>query len=212
MSEEDIKKAKEEFEAREKEYQLKIAELEQDKQNTVEELIKKREAARLAEEELAKAKGNTGTDKGSDPEEIVKKVLQEKEAEASRNALEEAKADLKKLYNEFNPETDKAGIVFSKFEAELNKFNLSGLKTKEDYLNRFKEVYEFMNRRAGSPDKPNFYGGTRQSGSDAPTNDGVALSDSESKLIRDMGWDRERYLKIKEKRPAYVASLLKYRG
>lgn len=213
MSEEDIKKAQEEFAAKEKEYHEKIANLEQDKANVVEELKEKREAARLAKEELEKVKGATKPDLNTtDPEEIVVRVLQKKEEEASRTALEDAKAELKRTYNEFSPETDTAGLVFNKFEKELSKFNLSGLRTKEEYMGRLKEVYDFMNRTKSTTEKTNFYSGTRQSGSDAQVRDDASLSDSEAKLIRDMGWDKERFLKTKEKRPAYVASLLKYRG
>lgn len=213
MSEEDIAKAKEEFDKKELEYQKAIANLEQDKANVVDELKAKREEARLAKEEAEKLKANTATNDGTtDPEEIVVRVLKKKEEEQSKNALESAKQELKKIFNEFSPETDTAGLVFGKFEKQLGEFNLSGLSTKEEYLERLKKIYKYVNfKETGNDDKP-FYGGTGKSGSDAPAVDNNSLTDSEARLIRDMGITRERFLKIKEKRPAYVATLLKYRN
>lgn len=209
MSEEDIKKAEEE----KAKLIETIANLEQDKANVVSELVAKRESERLAKEELERVKKEKGSDfNNTDPTEIVEKVLQKKEQEASQNAFELAKTELKRKYNEFSPETDSAGIVFKKFESEMSKFNFSGLRTKEEYANRLDEVYEHMNRTKHGDEKAQFYSGQRQSGSDTKTTDGSNLSDAESRLIRELGWDKERYLKQKEKRPAYIASLLKYRG
>lgn len=203
----------------ESELAKKIAELESDKAKLVSEIQAERakkqaaeEAKRLAEEELKKKEVPAPTVDDSDPEKIVVRVLEKKEQEAAKTALEEAKADLKRMYNEFSQDTDAGGILFSKFENELSKFNLSGLRTKEQFLNRFKEVYEFMNRTKKSVDtKPNFHPGTPQFGSDAPAIDGATLSDAEMKVIQEQGITKERYLKIKEKHPNFVQSLLKNR-
>lgn len=212
MSEEDIKRKEEEFAQKEKEYQLKLAEEAQAKAGLVEELKAEREAKRLAKEELEKTKARTDLN-NTDPVEIVKKVLEEKEQEASKGAFESALTDLKKTYNEFSPETDTAGIAFKKFEAEMSKFNFSGLKTKEEYQARLKEVYEHMNRSKSTNDtNVNFYQGTKQFGSEHKTTDADTFSDAEVRLMRDFGWDKERFLKQKNKRPAFVASLLKLRG
>lgn len=214
MSEEDIQKAKDEAAERERQLVETIANLEQDKANVVSELVAKRESERLAREELERIKGTQDpNNKSTDPEEIVTRVLQRKEQEEAKIAFDEAKAELKRTYNEFAPETDTAGIVFGKFEKELSKFNFSGLKTKEEYRTRLKDVYDFMNREKKQEEaRPDLYKGTPQFGSDANVRGGDTLSDGEMKLIKDMGWDKERFLKVKEKRPAYVASLLKYRG
>lgn len=211
MSEDDIKAASEELAKREKDYHEKIANLEQDKANMVDELKAEREAKRIAKEELEKTKTKTDLNI-TDPIEIVKRVLQEKEVEESKGAFEQAKAELKETYNEFSSETDTSGIVFKKFEDEMAKFNFSGLKTKEEYKARLNEVYEHMNRTKKPSDSVNFHTGTKQFGSEQRTTDSSTLSDKEVKLINEMGWDKERFLKTKEKRPAYVASLLKYRG
>jgi hypothetical protein len=204
----------EEYVQKEKEYQEKIAEGEQAKANLVEELKAKREEARLAKEELEKAKADKGTSdfNTTDPTKIVEEVLRKKDDEASKGALETAKAEMKRLYNEFSEDTDSAGLVFGKFEKELSKFNLSGLRTKEEYLERLNEVYEFMNRSKSKETQTQFYSGTRQPGSEHKTTDGANITDAEAKLMKELGMDKERFLKIKEKRPTYVATLLKYRS
>lgn len=211
MTEEEIKQREEALAAKEREYQEAIANLEQDKANVVDELKAEREARRLAKEELEKAKAGSDLNK-SDPTEIVEKVLQRKEEEASKEAFERAKQAMKRTHNEFSPETDTAGLVFKKFEAEMSKFNFAGLKTEEEFASRLREVYEHMNRGTKQPEPTNFYSGTKQFGSEHKTTDAATLSDAEARLIKDFGYTKEKYLEIKAKRPAYVASLLKHRG
>lgn len=201
-------------EEREKELVEKIANLEQDKANLVEEIkgerTKKQETAdRLVavEEELKKAKGEANPTGEPDPEAVVNRVLAQKEQESAKAALEQATEDFKRAHNEFASESDPAGIVFSKFKKELSKYNLNGLKTKEEITERLKEVYSNMNRTEPEEPKPEFYQGTKPSGSDAPINDNATLSDGEVRLLKDFNLSKEQYLKIKEKRPAYVSSL-----
>lgn len=205
---------------REKELVEKIAGLEQDKANLVNEIkderTKKQEreaALEAAKSELEKVKSaQTKPEDSVDPEVLVEKVLRRKEEESSKNAMYEAKMAMKTLYNEFSDASDAGGILFNKFETELAKFNLSGLKTKEDYLNRFKEVYEFMGRKSKpAGESSSFYNGQRQDGSTPPKVEDVNLSGSEVKLMQELGWDKDRYLKAKAKRPQYIATLLSYR-
>ncbi len=189
----------------------KVANLEQDKANVISELTQKRESERLAKEELERVKKEKESDPSiSDPRKIVEEVLNQKEQEAAKEAFKDAIEDLKKTYNEFSQETDAAGIVFGKFENEMRKFNFSGLKTKEEFKARLDEVYNYMNRTL-PPKSQEFYQGTRQSGSEQKTTDKNTLSDKEMRLIQSMGWDKERYLKTKAKRPVFIESLLKYR-
>lgn len=205
------------MEEREKELVETIAKLEQDKANVVNELVSQRERARKAEEEAQKTreelekKAADANLNNTDPEEVVNRILRQKEEESIKGSYEDALKEFKNSHNEFSDSTDTAGLVFDKFKGEIAKFNLSGLRTKEEIKQRLTEIYEFSNRKK-SDDKVNFYNGTRQSGSDAKITDNAGLSNAESKLLNDMGWDKERFLKIKEKRPTYIASLLKYQN
>ena len=204
----------EEFKAREIELMDIAAKAEADKQAAVSELIEKRESERLAKEELAREKDkqtNPNLD-NTDPTRIVEQVLEKRKQEDSKKAFEDALQEMKKTYNEFAPETDAAGLVFKKFETEMSKFNFSGLTTKDEYKTRLKEVYEHMNRATRNQESNSFHSGTPQFGSEHRTMDSAGLSEKEQRLMRDMGWDKDRFLKAKAKRPAYVASLLNLRG
>lgn len=200
---------------REKELVEQIANLEQDKANLVDEVKNTRTAKQEREKELddlKKALEKEG--KESDPEEMVERVLTKKaEAEAKKN-LDKAKQSFRDSIKEFSEEVDTAGIVFSKFEKEMSKFNFSGLQTQEEFEQRLKEVYEFVNRGKRQPnDSVQFYKGTPPNlGTDPKTNDGVNLSSVENRLLDDMKWTKDQYLKVKAKRPHYVANLLKYRS
>lgn len=215
MSEEDRIAAEEAAKKREDELIEQAAVAEEAKAKMTEELKDLRTAKQKVEQELEEKKGEQDPEpKDPDPEEVVERVLtrrQEAESKANKDStLEEFKRSVK----EFSPETDEAGIVFSKFEKELNKFNLNGLNTREDYMKRFKEVYEFMNReKKESTPSASFHSGTPATGgSDPGADDSANLSDAEAKLMKDIGWDKERFLATKAKRPHYVASLIKLRG
>lgn len=175
------------------------------KAGLVEELKAEREAKRLAKEEVEKIKSTANAD---DPEEIVKRILNKKDEESVQEAFDSVKEEMRRSHNEFDPTTDSAGIVFKKFEDELAKFNFDGLKTKEQIKARMQEVYEFQNRGKRTETKPNFYGGTKNISTDAPALDGNSLTGGEKKLMEDLEWTKERFLQVKEKRPAFVKSLL----
>jgi hypothetical protein len=178
------------------------------------ELQAERQKRQAAEEEL-KAKGEQEpTDDGSDPKKALEKLLDERERKEAADSMKEAIDEFRDSVNEFSKDNDAAGIVFAEFERELGKFNLEGLKTKGQFVKRFKEVHEFMNRnKKPSESTPTPYpGSSKASGSEPKEGDSANLSDVEKNLIKDMGWEEERYLKVKASRPNYVASLLKFRS
>lgn len=178
------------------------------------ELQAERQRRQAAEDELKRTKGEQNPQMVKDPEKVFEELLSKKEEAEARANKERALAEFKSSVREFSTENDAAGIVFSAFEKELKKFNLDGLTTKEDFARRFKEVHEFMDRKnTPQPVSVPFYQGTnRNIGSDPKDGDSANLSDVEHRLIKDMGWTIERYLKQKSIRPHYVESLLKYRS
>lgn len=206
--EERIAKAKEEAV---KEVEAKA---EADKAAMILDLQTERKKRQDAEKALEEKGEQTPTEPGADPRKVLEQLLEEKASKEAETNKSEALEEFKRTVREFSPENDAAGIVFSAFEKELGKFNLNGLKTKEDFKRMFTEVNEFMNRKKSPTSEPeNFYNGTRKSAGSAPSaGDSANLSDVEKKLINDMGWDNERYLKQKAKRPEYIASLLTLRS
>lgn len=205
--EQEAKEAKEALEALQakskKETEAMIADLQAERD--------KRQAA----EEVLKTKGEQdGTQKETDPKKALQELLEEKDKEEAEKNKVAALEEFRNSVKELSKENDQADIVYSEFENELKKFNLEGLKTKEEFQNRYKEVYDYMNRKqTNQQPNQNFYQGTPSGGgSDPKEGSNVNLSDAEKRLIKDMGWTEERYLERKSKRPGFVASLLKYRS
>jgi hypothetical protein len=204
------KKAAEEAKAAEAEAKAKAEEAQ--KAMTA-ELQAERQRRQAAEEELERSKGTQSTN-DDDPEKVFQRLMEEDRAKKAKSAREEALKEFRNSVRELSEENDPAGLVYGAFERELNKFNLSDLSTKEEFTARFKEVHEFMNRgKAPSQSKtPTYEGGEGTPGSSPKEDDSAHLTDVEKRLIKDMGWDKERYLNQKAKRPHYVASLLQYRS
>lgn len=203
-----------ELSEREKELVEKIANLEQDKANLVGEIQETRAQKIAREKELENFKKTLeGKETTPDPEELVERVLSKKAQEESVKNFERAKNLFREQVKDFSKDVDQAGILFSKFEREMSKFNFNGLSTQEDYLARLREVYEFTNRSKQPDSKIDFYKGSPANlGSDPYVNDGASLTTAEAKLLKEMNLSKEQFLKIKAKRPHYVANLLKYRS
>ncbi len=179
------------------------------------ELQAERQRRQAAEEELKRTKGDQEPKiEGSDAEKLFKELLKKKEDEDSLINRESALNEFRNSVKEFSKDNDEAGIVFSAFERELKKFNLNGLSSKEDFKKRFKEVHEFMNRGNSIRETPEvpYRGSNLNNGPEPRQENPDNLSDVERKLIKDMDWTLERYLKQKASRPHYVASLLQYRS
>ena len=220
MSEEDKKAAEaaaavEAAEKREKELVEITAKAEEAVANMTEELKGERTKKQDALKELEELKGKQDPKPtGDDPEEVVERVLTRRQEEESKSNFASSIDDFKKTVPAFSKESDEAGIAFGKFENELKKFNFDGLNSKEEFMTRFKEVQEYMNRGKKETDEPeSFHQGTPQGdGSDPGEDDSATLNDAEKRFIREDGMDKAKFLEIKAKRPHYVASLLKLRG
>jgi len=200
---------------REKELIEKLAKAEQDKANLVSEITETRKSRQeeAAEKEALKKEleKSTAGDQGKDTEEVVRSILSREKQEVVKKNLETAKEEFKKNFKEFSPDTDAGGILFSKFERELAKFNLSGLETKEEFAARMNDAYRLISN-GKQPTKVNFYTGHDEAtGTDPKEVNADNLSSAELNLMKDIGWTKERYLKQKAKNPVYVENLLKYR-
>jgi hypothetical protein len=196
-----------ELSEREKELIDKLAMRDQDVANVTAELIelrKKREPQEVKETPVAPVV--------ADPRETVLSVLAEKEQEQVKANLEAAKLEFKRTVRELSPDVDQGGLLSNKFEAELSKFNLSGLKTKEEFMARMGEAYRLMSIPKPAESKVNLYNGVTAPGADVPLANDGSLGALEMKIIQEIGWTKEKYLAEKAKRPHYVASLLKYRS
>lgn len=192
-----------------------IANLEQDKENVVNELKSERTLKQEAQKELEAKKDVPVTPAdATDPIKLMEGVLQKRDEDSAATQRAEALEDFKNSHVEFNSESDAAGIVFAKFEKELNRFNTSGIKSKAEMSKLLSEAYDFMNRNATKHEESaQYHKGSKPSSGSVPegSNNGN-LTDAETRLMLEIGWTKDRFVAAKAKRPAYIASLLKYRA
>lgn len=176
-----------------------IKELRSKKNEEIEELKKK-----IVE------KPEAGEDK-VDVHSQVEKVLNERHEKEIEIARKEAIEEFRNSLPDFSADNDPGDIKFKAFQKELNKFNLSDLRSKEEVKARLKEVHDFMNRGKQKTETPyNPYAASPKSGG-APADGGSSnLSDKEKILIRKHGFSEEKYLKLRDKQPGYIATLLRF--
>lgn len=199
---------------KEKELATKLAERETALANVTAEIqdIRKKkqeaeDAAKVAKDLVEKMKQG----EGKAPEEVVKELFEAEKLKERESAVEQAREDFKQEQKEFLPENDPGGLKYARFQKELEKFNLSGLDDAAKVKTRLKEVYEFMNRSSrGNGESSATYGGTpSHTGNEAQVDDDTDLTPKENKLIKSIGWSKDKYLKTKASRPQFIASLLK---
>jgi len=180
--------------------------------NVVEELKDLRKSNSTKNEEIEALKKKVETGGGSDDESAkLEKLLEDRDKKERTKNFDQAIEEFKNANSVFNPSNDTGGLKFKAFEKELSKFNLSNLSSKEEFSSRLKEVHSFMNRGVKKEDDTvTVYAETRKSPSNAAALDETSLTDKERKLIRTNNLDLQSYLKMKEKRPAYVNALLKF--
>lgn len=175
----------------------------------IKDLREKKQAAE-AERDLAKAELSKAGGDGN-VESTVRTILdaeKSKDLERVRDeSLEEFKNSHKELFAEAN---DQGGIKFEAFKKHLAKLNLSGLMTAKQFKEAYEDALILMNRGktqvrqdGGNPYIPKDGGGQPRS------EEGTELDSKEQKLIAQIGWTEEQYLKQKKTRPSYVANLLK---
>lgn len=182
------------------------AEFETAKQAMVNELQAERLKRQEVEEELKKKESPNPI---TDPEKLVEEILNKKEVEQAQANRKEALEEFKRSMPEFAPDKDLAGLAFRKFEETLRRFNSDGLKAKEDFKQLYADAYELMTRRT-SDNKVPYYKGTPQVNPDPKEGDEM-LSEDDKRLMKELGWDKQRYLKQKLSKPAFIASLLSRR-
>jgi hypothetical protein len=177
----------------------------------------KNEEINALKQEIEKLKGNSGENNGGsggDTKDInseIEQALTKRELEAARRAKEVAIAEFRNSHAEFSSDNDPGDFKFNKFKQEIAKFNLDNLTTKEEVTARLKEIYEFANRGTKPNDsKMNDFAATRKGSSTAPDVGDYTLSDKERRLCKMQNITEEAFVKLKEKRPAYIANLIRF--
>lgn len=163
----------------------------------VEELTEER---RKKQDALDKAKLSNGE---IDVNDIIEQAFKSREEQTRKASFEEALNEFKASKQEF--QADAAGLVFSKFEEGLKRFNFSDIANKDQMKARLEDVYKFMNFR------PNEEGGSEYEGSSAnpaPVNPVSAEPSGDVKKVLDAtGVDVGKYKTLREKYPDAFNSL-----
>lgn len=163
----------------------------------VEELTEER---RKKQDALDKAKLSNGE---IDVNDIIEQAFKSREEQTRKASFEEALNEFKASKQEF--QADAAGLVFSKFEEGLKRFNFSDIANKDQMKARLEDVYKFMNFR------PNDEGGSEYEGNSAnpaPVNPVSAEPSGDVKKVLDAtGVDVGKYKTLREKYPDAFNSL-----
>ncbi len=198
----------------------------QDKKNLTDEIKELREKKVAAEDEaerlrLQEEARATETPSSTEltPENVaelaaktVAEALRNKDESDAKTNRQSALSQFKATHKEFHEDNDEAGLKMSAFNRKLERINVSGLQTTRDFLAAFEDAYTLMPKEDRVPEETTV---PQPTSSETPVSTPevaqTTLTSKEEKIIKDsFDGDKERYLKIKAKRPDYVDELLRY--
>lgn len=146
----------------------------------------------------------------------IESALAKKDAEVAETNRANAMSAFLSKNKEFHPDNDQGGLKLSALQRKVAMFNTGSIKTEADFLTVLEDANRLLSNTSvqivpGTDPNPPAPNGTR-SGTPAPVVDNDnTLSAKELNIIeRSFDGDRERYIKIRAKRPDYVATLLQY--
>lgn len=188
--------------------------------NVVEEVKTERKTKQdaQAESEALKLKIKEVEDKqkagatGDDVEAKVRAILNEDAKKSADSARVVAEQKWKANHTEFSETNDPGGVKFAAIKGKLSRLSDQGLSSENDFIGLFEDAYVLVKkeRNIDSHDY-NPYAASNSSNGGAPKETNANnLSAKEEKLMKMEGWDKEKYLKMKAKRPSFVESLLQY--
>lgn len=140
----------------------------------------------------------------------VQEALKERDTESAKANQDNALALFLDSHSEFSQVEDTDGSKFAAFKAALSRLSTNSCKTVADFTAVLEDALRLMERRAESNQ-----GVISSTVPVTVTVQGqktsVRLTDKEARLVqRSFDGDALAYLKIKEKRPAYVEELLQW--
>lgn len=182
-----------------------VSNLKQDKVNLVEELKGLRTSRQEIEKRVSEVEKKAADD--------LSKFASDDKQKKLDSAKKIAEDKFKSKYKEFHPDNDTGGLKYQALVKELELRKLDGVDTEDGFLSAFEDAAILLSQR-GKQVKSNLNGrfaeSPRGGSGDNKSIDDSGLDAREVKLLKMQGWDAERYLKIKTKRPEYVESLLRF--
>ncbi len=139
----------------------------------------------------------------------VEEEFKRRDQAAIKIASEQATIEFLDSHPEFSVENDAGGVKFAAFQKALGRINISGVTSKEDYIQVLNDALRLTGETVST--MPN-YSSTPRTASNVPAlKPGHTLTAPEQKLIQNsFNGDVEAYLKVKTKRPDYVRELLNW--
>jgi FtsZ-binding cell division protein ZapB len=207
------------------ELKSKIAKLETEKTNLVGELQTDRskrqslqEQITILQESLAdatkvKAAGEPNGGIEDLVTEAVTKALKKTEASKAESNKKSALEKFVREHKEFSSENDVTGKRREALEREFANFNTSSVVEQEDFEALIGKAHKLLGGDTTSETSGNKvitpYASIPVNNGTPRTAQDINLSDREEKLIAQVGWTKERYMKLKAKMPeSYISSLL----
>jgi len=174
-----------------------------ERSNAVEELKTER---KLLQETRAKIKPDVPEDEVS---EKIKQALEAKERVEAEKSKELAIKKFVGENKEFHPDNDPGGIKQSALLREFNGFNTNKLSSQDEFLAVLSKAKTLL-----TPKKEDDVIIEADPNSPTPTpsprlNIQSKLTPKEQQLLKQVGWDEERFLKLKQSQPDYIRELLK---
>ena len=201
---EELEKAKAEAEVKVRsEESGKLEQLETEKSGLVEEL----KILRKKKEPQPNPSDNKGNG-NENVEEVVEKLLEAKELERAKKNEELALELFKQNNKEFHPDNDPGSLKFKKLKVEYDLYRKDGLKEVSDFNRFLEKAKNIVLPEDTKVDNINI--DTTVPNNRSPKGKGDSkVTSEEASFIKKAGWTEERYLKLKEAQPEYVARLLK---
>lgn len=200
----------------------KIATLESEKSNLVNEIKEDRKARQALKDEVETLKTalTQSVEGNKNPEDdkvksVVENVLASREASRATNNRKIALEKFVTENKEFHPDNDSTGIMREALERKLSSFNLSGLSEVDDFIKVIGEAKTLLvqkdtgTKSSIETEVKNPYSSTSQSTITPTVKDTTGLTAAEVKLIGQAGFTKEKYLELKSKMPSYINGLLK---
>jgi hypothetical protein len=147
-----------------------------------------------------------------DADKAVEEALAKRERQSLESYLKDAEAKLRSSKSDISTDNDPGDIKFNAYKRVLSKFNIQGVKTKDEIDELLLDAYDFYKRKESKQDesKLNDFGGTKNNSFVKPDDTSLfGLSKSEQEIISEKGWSKEKYLKLKEKQPQFIEQLLR---
>lgn len=159
--------------------------------------------------ELRQKKVDTGVSTEDVDKKIVEALQAREREDADRNWSKAQELFIAKN-KEFHPDNDPGGVKKAALDRELKLLNRNGLTTIEDLTTILDKAKILATSNVASPVvQVRIDPSLPASHPDPKSTDASNLTPKEQRLIEQMGWTQERYLKLKAKDSSFVEKTLR---